>query len=99
MIMLKVLFTEDRAEIKQLFIKVGFDIDDIRIHLTPEYEGEPHRYQIMTITVSGDENKMEKFRHQQLEDFKEQHPDMSVEYISGSTYKRKSTCTFEFWKY
>ena len=89
---------EEIAEIKQLFIKAGLDIDDIRLYISQE--GEPIEYQVMAITVSGYKDTIEKFKYRQLEEFKEQHQaDMGVEYICGSINKDKHKYTYEFWKY
>lgn len=92
------LYKEEIAEIKQLFIKAGLNIDDIHLYISQE--GEPIEYQVMAITVSGYKDIMEKFKYKQLKEFKEQHQtDIGVEYICGSINKDKYKNTYEFWKY
>lgn len=92
------LYKEEIAEIKQLFIKAGLNIDDIHLYISQE--SEPIEYQVMAITASGYKDIMEKFKCRQLKEFKEQHQaDMGVEYICGSINKDKYKYTYEFWKY
>lgn len=92
------LYKEEIAEIKQLFIKAGLNIDDIHLYISQE--SEPIEYQVMAITASGYKDIMEKFKCRQLKEFKEQHQaDIGVEYICGSINKDKYKYTYEFWKY